>query len=168
MLPLTRRLLVGASSCMFVLVLMPPCARAQVSDYRQTAVYRFAQPGEQTLTINAWGAIQAPGLYEVVPGTGLLELVSLAGGPRADTPTADEERSTQVRLVRERESGAPLVFQATLDELADRAVVPPQLEEGDVVYVETTAHRRLGWRDALTVISAVGAVAINVLYILER
>jgi hypothetical protein len=54
-------------------------APEQLLDGR-VANFRFAEPGELTITVNLVGAVRTPGRYEISRSIDLMDLIALAGG----------------------------------------------------------------------------------------
>ncbi|MBE3578057.1 MAG: SLBB domain-containing protein [Limnochordales bacterium] len=105
-----------------------------------------------------WGEVKNPGAYTLPPGTTLVELLALAGGPLA---TAD---LTRVRLTRGGADGAVQVVDLSSGRGqqgsagSDGAVRPvgPVVESGDIVYVP-----------AVRSVAVLGAVARPDRYLLQ-
>ena len=134
-------------------------ASAQPVPTEGVTVYRYVRPGEAVVQVGVWGSVRQPGLYDVAVGTGLRDLLSLAGGPDVGREEARVERVTFVEVVR---GGADaVVFSSALDDLAGWS--PPALADGDIVSVRQEVRERFGWRDALSVGTAVVTIAIFVL-----
>ena len=127
--------------------------------------YYISKPGELTMQVNIWGAIKNPGRYEIPSSTGLVELVSYAGGP------SSEAKLSEVHIVRA--PGADSTadrgqLTVDLDHLA--SVKPSQLvlHPGDTIFID-----RSGWssfRDVLTVVTtaALLSTAVANIIIAER
>lgn len=68
-------------------ILFAGTARAQdeiqiTQQYRLVeGIVQIAKPGEESVLINLWGDVNAPGRFMVPVGTTLIELISLARGP---------------------------------------------------------------------------------------
>lgn len=140
----------------------------QFASYKETTVYRHAPPGQATIAVNVWGAVLQPGRYEVAPSTDLLTLLSLAGGPVMGTPNAQEKREMRLLVTRLTGTERKTVLHQQLGALLGEASAPFALMEGDVIAIEVQSHQKFSWRDGLTAVSAIGAITINVLYILLR
>ncbi|HLT47827.1 MAG TPA: hypothetical protein VK002_11410 [Rubricoccaceae bacterium] len=134
---------------------------------RQTNVPAFffhVLPGEPTISVYVWGTVRAPGLYEVGTGTDLGELLTLTGGPEAGPETEDRVVTTTVRVFRAQGDARVLAYEAVLDEVVREPGRYPDLRDNDIVEVETTVEEVGGfsWRDALSVVTSVAAVALAV------
>ena len=167
-LTMMRRLLL-----LFTLVgVAAPGASAQVNElersrYRQAAYYNYAEPGDLTVTVNVWGAVANPGLYEVPQDTRLSKLFSLAGGPTTGAQRRGSRQELTISLARELSPGeAPtLVFEQDMDDDIIVFDQDPLVQEGDVLTAETYTRERFTWRDALPLIGAATSVASTILTI---
>ena len=155
---------------LFTLLALPTALAAQPSygvvEDRQTNVpsyYFHVLPGEATIGVYVWGMVRAPGLYDVSTATDLGELLALAGGPEARPESDDEIVVTTVRLFRFDGSRRDLAYEAEVDGVLLEGNYPP-LQDGDIVEVETevTELRPFTWRDAVTIVTGVAAVALSV------
>jgi hypothetical protein len=146
----------------------PPAAQPSYGavDERQTnvgAYFFHVLPGEPTITVSVWGAVAAPGLYEVGEATDLGTLLSLAGGPAGTPEQEDRHVTTTVRLFRTAGPARQLAYEAVVDRLVLEPGRYPALHDGDLVEVETAIEEvgRFTWQDALTIVT--GGVAAVVL-----
>jgi hypothetical protein len=123
--------------------------------------YYASRPGELTILVNVWGFVEKPGRYEVPSTTDLIQLISLAGGPKADGKI-DNVRIT--RMVRRDGGLATKEFTVDLERL-DR-VDPSKLTlyPGDVVFIDHTSWLTL--RDVFSVVATAAIVTTAVTQIL--
>ncbi|RMF62625.1 MAG: hypothetical protein D6746_03800, partial [Bacteroidetes bacterium] len=136
--------------------------RAQVTSpelTRTVAYYRHVLPGQSSVQVNVWGDVTSPGRYEVRLGTGLIELLFLAGGPGERVVNTRELRQSTVRLSRKEGAGWHIVYEVSLDELMSLQQPEPVLQNDDIIKVETRVRQRFGWRDVLTIVGTVGTLA---------
>ena len=147
-------------------------ASAQISElersrYRQAAYYNYAEPGDLTVTVNVWGAVANPGLYEVPQETRLSRLFSLAGGPSTGAQQRGSRRDLTVSLSREQPASGEreLIFEQDMEDDIIVFEQDPLIQEGDVLTVETYTQNRFTWRDALPIIGAATSVASTILTI---
>jgi hypothetical protein len=56
-------------------------------------IYRVMKAGEITMSVNLWGFVGGPGHYDIPASTTLVELLSYAGGPTA------QSRLTDIRII---------------------------------------------------------------------
>lgn len=119
--------------------------------------YRHHLPGEATIQVQVEGNVVSPGLYEIADETDLRQLLALAGGPRVDARDRESERRVELRLIR---PGTGMVYGALLaDAAANPSVIPP-LRHDDALLVDVVQRRRFNWRDAITVVGAIGTSAL--------
>lgn len=125
------------------------------------AYYRFAESSDITIEVKVWGAVANPGLYEVRQGLTLSSLLSLAGGPRVEPRTRRASSIFFVRLYRLQPEGRYQLLAETqmLNELRtlDR---DPVLLHGDMLMTEERIRQRFGWRDGLSILTAIASVAL--------
>ena len=127
---------------------------------RKAAFYRHVEAGQATMRVNVWGDVMAPGQYEVQAGTDLLEVLFLAGGPNEGNERASERRQTQVLVSRQTGDVWSTIFEAPLDDLTSFQQPYPPLQDGDALRLDVRVSRPFSWRDAFTIIGAVGTIAL--------
>ena len=152
-------LLAGSFSVSHAQVQFTPDVR-QTRSYQSASVYRFAEPGDIITTVNVWGAVRNPGLYEVPEGTHLSTLFSLAGGPATAERSNRERRTITLQLMRG--GSRDVVFESVMEDEILATDEDPVLQEGDIVTVEVVVRQRFSWRDALTIVAAVASVSVAV------
>lgn len=120
--------------------------------YNRGGFYTYADPGDITITVNVWGNVRFPGLYELRKGTSLGEVISYCGSSEETALLSTRRtRQTVVKLSRVDESGArQVVFEEELRELVNAPSIPI-VEEGDVVLIDVIESERLNWRDLVPV-----------------
>lgn len=138
----------------------PGLAQTENADPRKVAFYRHVEPGQATMRVNVWGDVNEPGQYEVQAGTDLLELLFLAGGPNEGIERSNERRLTSVSLSRQTNAVWSMVFEAPLDDLTSFQQPYPPLQDGDALRVSIKSTRTFGWRDAFTIVGALGTIAL--------
>lgn len=113
--------------------------------------------------VYVWGAVKAPGVYEVGPDYDAQGILSLAGGPVVTPLRNNQRREVVVRIYKAGSGQTDPVYEQPLDAFVQGAAAVPDLANGDVIEVET--RDRDGWttRDTLTVagVTASGLLAIT-------
>jgi hypothetical protein len=143
-------------------------SQAQLVDASpRVAVYRYAVPGSPTMDVRVWGAVRTPGTYQVELDQDLIGVLTMAGGPAFDREREGEERAVTVRLARTTDGARSVIYEAPLEELYGSASGYPALQTGDILSVDVEYRQRFGWRDAATIFSSVGTVAVIVLNIIR-
>lgn len=145
------------------LLATPAVSYAQDDDesaLRRVNFYRFVEPGQATMRVAVWGDVTAPGRYEIVAGTDLLDLLFLAGGTSEGVRRTNERRTSTVRVSRKMGDVWSVVFEAPLDAITAQQRPYPNLQDGDALKVDTVVRRTFGWRDTFTVIGAVGTLVL--------
>ena len=129
--------------------------------YQSASVYRFAETGDLTITVNVWGAVRNPGLYEVPEGTHLSTLFSLAGGPATAERTTRQRLTTTLKLMRE-EDREKAVFESVMENEILVLDEDPVLQEGDVMTVEVLVQQRFSLRDVFPIVAAIASLTLAV------
>lgn len=148
------------------LLVAPLSASAQPTVGQGVAVYRFAEPGQPVIAIDLWGAVRSTGRFFVPEETGLVDLLTLAGGPILQAETERAVREVTVDVSRMQDSGRAIVFSSAMENLTNGAAPPPPpLLNGDVVTVRTSVEQTFSWTDGLSVVAAVASVTLVILRI---
>jgi hypothetical protein len=98
----------------------------------QSANFRFAEPGELTITVSVLGAVRTPGRYEISRRINLLDLLALAGGflDYADRGDVAVTRYVSPGLSDARENFYFDMYDLTM--ISDKDL---RLEQADIIYV---------------------------------
>lgn len=132
------------------------------------SVHRFYERGMPTMEVKVWGAVRTPGTYIVELDNDLLDVLTFAGGPLFQRDNPNVHTTVMVNLSREGVNGdRNLIFSTPLDSLTVSNMPIPVLQNGDVLTVDVDVTSRFGWRDGLSIFSAVGTVAVIVLNIMR-
>lgn len=134
------------------------------------AFFYHARPGEATVQVSVWGTIPRPGIYEVPDTTDLDKLLTMAGGaPLKARQEGRKPPRITVHVYRPGEDGRTQIFERRLETMLSGDVQYPALRDDDIVIVETvTFDRPFGWRDALSIASALGSLTLLALRIFTR
>ncbi len=127
---------------------------------RTVTLYRHVEPGQSSIFVNVWGDVSSAGRYEVRAGTGLIELLFLAGGPGEKVQNSGQHRRSDILVSRREGAGWKLIAHIPLDELMNPTQPDIGLQNEDVVKVETHISQKFNWKDALTIIGTVGTLAL--------
>lgn len=125
--------------------------------------YYLAEPGAATIQISAFGELVHPGVYLLESGSNIAFLLALTGGTTS-TNQPDIRQTTTVRLYRNSGGRRSLAYEASFEEVMDRAGESPTLSEGDIVTVDVERQRKMNWRDVFTVIGPI----LSTLLLVER
>lgn len=154
-------------------LLVVSVAEAQVLDFERSryspgGYYKYTDTGDLTIRAQAWGSVRYPGLHEVPRGTKVSTLLSLAGGPTLVERREQDERTIRVRFYRTAEAGEmTLVFEQTMTNDLAALEQDPDLQEGDVLVVDSVVKPGYTWRDYLPVGSILVSAAVLVVQILR-
>ncbi|MFQ5568334.1 MAG: SLBB domain-containing protein [Rhodothermales bacterium] len=151
--------------CLLGFISLASAQAQSLDDLRRSsgAYYRFASESDITIEVKVWGAVRNTGLYEVRQGLKLSTLLSLAGGPQSTARDARTKSTFTVRLLRLQPEGHHAVIAETVMEneilLLDQ---DPTLLSGDVLVAEEQLRQRFGWRDGVTLVTALGTLTLIV------
>lgn len=134
------------------------------------AYFYHARPGEATVQISVWGTVPRPGIYEIPDTTDLDKLLTMAGGAPLEAQTEGQDDATiTVRVYRPEQDGRAQIFEAPLERMLRGNTSYPALRDNDIVVVETIRPQQpFGWRDVLSVASALGSITLLALRIFTR
>ncbi|MCH8568826.1 MAG: SLBB domain-containing protein [Balneolales bacterium] len=131
--------------------------------------YSFVRTGEQSLRVVVLGTVNRPGSYEIRPGTDLNTLFLYAGGP-SQVGTRSRNRTPEVNifLSRPQEGGRRIIYSTTFSAYINQDVDFPEMQDLDMVIVETDPVPEAIWRVVLQVGSQILSVISSLLVILWR
>ena len=114
--------------------------------------------------VYVWGAVRTPGFFQVGPGVDAVRLLALAGGPQiGGAQDSGVIQDATVSIIR---SGQGTVFESTLEAFVAGTAVPP-LQDGDALQVDIVRRSRFTFRDGLSVVGSVAALALVILRIAD-
>lgn len=155
--------------CVFIFMLLVGFATKggvaqslDIPERNSGAYYRYVDdPSDITIEVKVWGSVQNPGLYEVRQGLNLSTLLTLAGGPLATGRGPRLKSTLTLRLSRLQPSGQYVTIYETLmqDELL-ALDQDPVLAHGDMLVVDEKVRQTFGWRDGLSVLTALGTIVL--------
>ncbi len=98
-----------------------------------------------------FGAVRAPGGYDIEENTRLADAIAIAGGP------VDRAHTSQVGLIRTGADGKPAVTQVNFDQVVrGNAQQNVALQNGDILFVPP--DNRVRWTDILSYLSGLSVV----------
>ena len=130
------------------------------------AFYYISKPGEVTMQINIWGAVQRPGRYEAPTSTNLIQLVSYAGGPNQD---AKIDKVKIMRWIKKNDGTSKEEYFVDLEELSTIDESKLVLYPGDTIFIDHTSWSTV--RDILTVVTTAALITsaiVNVIIVDRR
>lgn len=122
----------------------------------------FARPGEPTVQVSVVGTVRASGIYEVGTGTDLGQLLTLTGSLAVEPRTQRQRQEVTIRLYRNQSAHRDLAYEASLSQFLQEPGQYPELQDGDVVEIETVQRAKFSWRDGLTIISSASVLALAI------
>jgi hypothetical protein len=164
-----------------ILIIGTHCLFAQIKDYelgkslldirynQQTGNFDLSDPESVNIKVSVWGFVQYPGKYTVPIYTTVVDLLSYAGGPTADSDLED------LRLYRVVKDSLNYLIKFNYNdimwesELKTRHRRIPTLEAGDILII--TGSPRLYFKDyfhiALSITSTLISLAILIINIVK-
>lgn len=134
----------------------------------ESYVYRYARPGEATETVYIWGAVDQPGIWEIEPGTDLVELFSVVRPTGYGTEGTGTKTRVELRIYRSTNGEPRVVSEMQLGELLE--MPPPQrpsLQAEDVIEVRTVQTRKFGFQTVGTIVGTLSSLTLLVIRIFE-
>lgn len=129
-------------------------------------VKEYGRPGYPEMTVYVWGDADT-GVWNVEEGTDLLEFLSVVSRLRFGENRPDQRAVQTLRLYRDgRVEGSP-VFESRVQELFTEREEYPDLQEGDILVLETRSRNRFTWRDVREVVGT-AAVLLNTYLLIDR
>lgn len=110
-------------------------------------VKEYGRAGYPKVTVFVWGTADT-GVWKVEEGTDLLEFLSVAARSEGTNRNVEIRNYQYLEMYREDQdrSNDPF-FESRMDELFAREKEYPQIQEGDILLIESRAKRRFTWRD---------------------
>ena len=142
-----------------LLIVAPPVAAQQLGRVEQTEsnaqdYFYHVTPGTRTILVQVVGTVHSPGLYEVSEGTGVRDILALAGGPVMNPRLKRTKRNVTLVMYRPAVGDENPLFQESLTESGLYSTAYPELEDGDVIRVDVLDRRLIDWRDVLQILTA--------------
>lgn len=156
-----------------LVVLIAPSADAQLTDFERSrfspgGYYKYSDTGDLTVRAQAWGSVRYPGLHEVVQGTNVSTLLSLAGGPTLAERREQDERTIRVRFYRTEVDGQmQLLFEQLMTNDLEALTQDPVLRDGDVLVVDSVLRQGYTWRDYLPIASVAVSAAVLIVQLIK-
>lgn len=155
------------------LLLVPAEAQAQQqpTDARtltNPTVKKYGRSGYPTLTVYVWGNADT-GVWNVEKGTDLLEFVSVVSRVRMAENDPDSRRIETLSIYRNQnpEGDNDPFFESRIKDLFANPDTYPDLQEGDILLLETETRNRFTWRDIARVTGTVAAL-VNTYLLLDQ
>ena len=139
--------------------------RDLLSEQAAQANFSYAGPGDLTIFVDVWGAVRAPGVYEISEGTRLSTLLSYAGGPPITTLGEEQDQIYTLRIYRGGQGEKNLVYEMVMDDAVTALEGDPVLQSGDLFTAEMRVKQRFNWRSVLEVASSFASITLLLLRI---
>lgn len=136
-------------------------------------IVQISEPGEESVLINLWGDVNAPGRFKVPTGTTLIELVSIARGPasfRTGETTLDWSKlRIEVNVSRrnqELEIDEVVNFRFRYTQQLPPGIRDFVLQESDFITLEV--KRRPAFVDYMRIIGPIATVAATMILLVDK
>lgn len=136
-------------------------------------IVQISKPGEESVLINLWGDVNAPGRFMVPAGTTLIELISFARGPasfRTGETTLDwsklrlEVNVSRQNLELDIDEGVNFRFRYT--QQLPAGIRDFVLQESDFITLEV--KRRPAFVDYMRIIGPIATVAATMILLVDK
>jgi hypothetical protein len=125
--------------------------------------HRFAGPGQATMTVYLWGSVGRSGIWEIERDTEIVELLSAANVPGLGADQVETRERLLLRIYRQQSAERSEVYEESLEDVLETGTQAPQLQEGDVLVIETQTRRRLSLQTITRYVGTLSSVALLVL-----
>lgn len=131
--------------------------------------YSFVRTGEQSINVVVIGSVVRPGTYEVRPDTDLNTLFLYTGGPSmVGVRSREKTPDVNIFLSRPGENGRRIIYETDFASYIDEDVEFPELQELDMIIVETDPVPEAFWRQALSLGSQILSIVTSLVLIIWR
>jgi hypothetical protein len=144
---------IALAALLFALDAMPAMAQEE-RPYENT----FARSGRVTMPVYIWGSVGNAGIWNVEPNVDLIELLSAARVTGMGQDQFNVRQRVRVRLYRNNPGGREMVYDTFLHDVLERNASYPQLQEGDVLFVETVQRQRLSLQMVSTIVGTASSL----------
>jgi protein involved in polysaccharide export with SLBB domain len=145
----------------FVIILLLLLASQSFGQSRSAANYIVEDvPGELRISVNIWGYINYPGRYEIPISTNLIQLVTLAGGPKTHA-LMDE-----ILIYRVTADGRRILVEVDLEDPENINEAEVILRNEDTIVIDYSAI--VTWNQIFTIIATPLAVAASILVLVRE
>ncbi|NGP75651.1 hypothetical protein G3570_03345 [Balneolaceae bacterium YR4-1] len=136
-------------------------------------IVQISKPGDESLLINLWGDVNAPGRFMVPTGTTLIELISFARGPasfRTGETTLDWSKlRVEVNVSRRNQElniNEVVNFRFQYTQQLPPGILDFTLQENDFITLEV--KRRPAFVDYMRIIGPIATVAATMILFIDK
>ena len=130
----------------------------------QSYVNEFARPGQPTMTLYLWGSVGTTGIWRVERDVDLIQLLSAAQVPGIGQEQMDVRQRISLRVFRSGSGDRREVYSQRLNDILEEGAAYPDLQNGDVLLVETSQRRRIfSFQFISTIVGTASSLALLVL-----
>lgn len=168
---LDRQLFIVILGGVLLTLFWPPDVSAQSSprvEGQKGHVNTYARPGQATQTVYIWGAIDNPGVWEIGPDTGLVELFSVVHPSGYANESLGTETQVTIRIHRTRNNEMRVVSEMPLEKLLELSPSErPSLQGQDVIEVRTVQKRKFGFQIISTVVGTLSSLTLLIFRLVD-
>ena len=167
---LQRAALILIAGALFVLI-SPPQAVAQetspeLAELATSQTNDYGRPGYPRVRVYLWGNAQN-GVWTVEEGTDLLEFLSASA--TGDFNEGSETRVKNIlKVYRRGQVGREPAFEMKMEDIFARQDEYPELQNGDVLVVETVQRRRFFTLRGITRVTGTIASVASLVFLIQR
>ncbi len=142
----------------------------QLATQYRGALYDYSDPAGINIKVKVWGYVEFPGEYVVPAGTGVNDLLALAGGPTQDA------RLGQLRIFRINPDSTQTMIKFNYNDLLwndeglSKPLKIPHIKAGDILLVP--GEPRFFFKDyftiALSIVSTLSSIAVLLITLFRK
>lgn len=135
----------------------PQLVSAQGLPLPEEDVRTLARPGQPTITVYLWGTVGSPGVWRVERDMDLVRFLSVVQVPGIGGEDQNVRRNFKLRIYRRvygtDDGDRREVYTEDVSNLLEGdAKIPPSLQDGDIIAVETQTRRKFSFRTVFEVV----------------
>ncbi|MEZ4700849.1 MAG: hypothetical protein R2834_11005 [Rhodothermales bacterium] len=124
----------------------------------------FSRPGRPTMMVYVWGAVGQPGIWKVETDVDFLEMLTAAQVPNIGQSSSQTKEKVIIHVYRGGVSRRTEIYSSDVKKMLSEGSAYPTLQEGDIIFLESSSKQKFGLN---TVLSAIGAASALVLLIIR-
>jgi len=133
-------------SCTLSILLLSVPSSSRGQDFgaiEDSYINTLARPGEPTITVYLWGSVGQTGIWRIKRETDLIAFLSAVQVPGIGEEQIGIRRRTTLRVFRGSAGDRQEVYSERLDEILEEGASYPDLQNEDVLLVETSQRREI-------------------------
>ncbi len=126
----------------------------------------YGRSGYPKITVYVWGSADT-GVWSVEDGTDLIEFTSVISRVQFAEQRPDSRSTRTLRLYRKGHSDGSPFFESRIEKLFTQSGGYPDLQEGDILVLDTSIKSRFTWRDIREVLGT-AAIFLNTYLLIDQ